>query len=367
MGQSSGSQDGRGRKIMSVVIAIVAFLIILVVLVIAHEFAHFITAKSRGVKVIEFGIGFPPRIWGVKRGETLYSINALPLGGFVKLSGEEDPKAERSLASKGYGTRIGVLAAGSLMNLVLPFLIAALAFIIPHNNYYPTQSISEVVADSPAQKAGLLVGDTIFAINGVIITDYSQIQQNIRSSANKELTFTIHRADVTESTIKITPKLDSATGYGMIGIRPGSRVVRESLPFWEAFPKGASYCWGTLVAYKDAIVQMVKRESSMQLSGVVGMAEVTGKAAEQGFSTLLLWAAFISINLGIVNLLPLPALDGGRIFFVFLEMIRGGRRISPKTEGLIHGIGFLLLIGLMLLLVFSDITKLVTTGSVIGP
>jgi regulator of sigma E protease len=352
---------------MSVFIAILAFSVILVVLVVAHEFAHFITAKSRGVKVNEFGIGFPPRIWGIKRGETLYSINALPLGGFVKLSGEEDPKAERSLASKGYGTRILVLASGSLMNLVLPLLIAALAFVIPHNNYFPTQTITEVVADSPAQQAGLQAGDTILAINGVTVTDYTQIQQAIRSSPNKEISLSIQRAGGTQTTINLVPKLDSATGYGMIGIRPGERVVRESLPIWTAIPKGASYWWGTLVAYKDAIAQWIGGKSSMQVSGIVGMTEVTGQAAKQGLSTLFLWAAFISINLGIVNILPLPALDGGRIFFVFLEMIRGGRRISPRTEGLIHGIGFLLLIGLMLLLVFSDVTKLVTTGSVIGP
>jgi regulator of sigma E protease len=253
------------------------------------------------------------------------------------------------------------------MNLVLPLLIAALAFVIPHNNYFPTQTIAEVVADSPAQQAGLQAGDTITAINGVTVTDYTQIQQAIRSSPNKEISLNIQRTGGSQTTITLVPKLDSTTGYGMIGIRPGERVVRESLPIWTSFSKGASYWWGTLVAYKDAIAQWISGKSSMQVSGIVGMTEVTGQAAKQGMSTLFLWAAFISINLGIVNILPLPALDGGRIFFVFLEMIRGGRRISPRTEGLIHGIGFLLLIGLMLLLVFSDVTKLVTTGSVIGP
>ncbi len=347
--------------------AILAFVIILIVLVIAHEFAHFITAKSSGVRVNEFGIGFPPRIWGIKRGETLYSINALPLGGFVKLSGEEDPKAERSLASKGYGTRLWVLSSGSLMNLALPFLIAAIAFMIPHNNYYPTQSISKVLPDSPAHEAGLQTGDTILAINGSTVTEYRQIQSAIRSSPEREISLSISRADGTETIITLVPKLNLQTGYGQIGILPGEKVVRESLPFWQAFTKGATYCWGTLVAYRDAIARAINGTQSMQLTGIVGMTEVTGKAAQQGFSTLLLWAAFISINLGIINLLPLPALDGGRIFFVFLEMVRGGRRISPRTEGLIHGIGFLLLIGLMLLLVFSDVTKLVTTGSVIGP
>jgi regulator of sigma E protease len=352
---------------VTVFIAIVAFVIILVFLVIAHEFAHFITAKARGVKVNEFGLGFPPRIWGIKRGETLYSINLLPLGGFVKLSGEEDPQAERSLAGKGYGTRLLVLSSGSLMNLILPFLIAALAFIIPHNVYYPDLTISETLSDYPAQQAGLQVGDTIIAINGAPVTDYTEIQKIIRSSPNQAITMGIRKADGTETTLTMTPKLDAATGYGMVGIRPGEKTVRESLPFWQAFPRGAEFCWSTLVAYKDAIAQWIKGTTPMQVSGIVGMTEVTGRAAQQGLATLFLWAAFISLNLGIVNLLPLPALDGGRIFFVFLEMIRGGRRLSPRTEGLIHGIGFILLILLMLLLVFSDITKLVTTGSAISP
>lgn len=350
---------------MSVFIAIISFIIILIILVVAHEFAHFITAKSRGVKVNEFGIGFPPRLWGIQRGETLYSINALPLGGFVKLSGEEDPKAERSLASKGYGTRLLVLASGSLMNLILPILIAAIAFMVPHNNYYPTMTIDQVQADSPAQKAGLLSGDTILAINGVTLTEYTQLQQTIRANPGKEISLLIKKTDGTEATLTLVPKLDATTGYGIIGILPTETAVRESLPVWKAFPRGASYCWSTLVAYKDAIVTWINRTTSPQVSGIVGMTQVTGEVAKAGITPLLLWMAFISINLGIMNLLPLPALDGGRIFFVFLEMVRGGRRISPKTEGLIHGIGFLLLIGLMLLVTFSDISKLVTTGSVI--
>jgi regulator of sigma E protease len=253
------------------------------------------------------------------------------------------------------------------MNLILPLFIAALAFIIPHNNYYATQTISLVQDGSPAAQAGLVSGDTILSINGVALTDYAQIQTAIKSNLGKEISIAYQRPDGTESTVSLTPRTNPPAGQGAVGVAFANRAQRESLPFWQAFPKGASYCWGTVVAYKDAIAQWIHGSSSMQLSGIVGMTEVTGQAAKQGLSTLFLWAAFISINLGIVNLLPLPALDGGRIFFVFLEMVRGGRRISPKTEGLIHGIGFLLLMGLMLLLVFSDVTKLVTTGSVISP
>jgi regulator of sigma E protease len=133
----------------------------------------------------------------------------------------------------------------------------------------------------------------------------------------------------------------------------------------QAFPAGATYCWGTLVAYKDVIVTWFQGSQAPQLSGIVGMTEVTGQVAKLGISPLLLWAAFISLNLGIINILPLPALDGGRIAFVFLEMVRRGKRVPPRVEGLIHGIGFMLLIALMLLVTYSDISKLITTGSVL--
>jgi regulator of sigma E protease len=350
---------------MSVLIAIVAFAIILVVLVVAHEFAHFITAKMRGVQIIEFGVGFPPRIWGIKRGETLYSINALPLGGFVKLAGEEDPNIPRSLASKGYGTRIGVLAAGSLMNILIAFIIAGFAFMIPHNVATPNLTIDKVVADSPAQLAGLQPGDTILVIDNVQMDNYSQFQQAVKQSLGKEITITVKHADASTQVYHLTPRVNPPPGQGAIGIAMGFNSVRESVPIWQAFPQGYAYCVDTLGAYKDVIAGWFSGTQAPQISGIVGMTEVTGQVARMGITPLMLWAAFISLNLGFINILPLPALDGGRIAFVFLEMFRRGRRISPKIEGLVHGIGFMLLIALMILVTFSDITKLVTTGSVI--
>jgi regulator of sigma E protease len=351
---------------MSVLIAIVAFVIILVVLVVAHEFAHFITAKVRGVQIIEFGVGFPPRIWGIKRGETIYSINALPLGGFVKLAGEENPEIPRSLASKGYGTRILVLAAGSLMNIVLPFLIAAIAFMIPHNvATNPNLKIEQVQTGSPAATAGIQPGDTILAIDNTDLSSYSQFQQEVKQNAGKEITLTVKHADTSIGTYQLTPRVNPPAGQGAIGIMMGYDTVRETVPVWQAFPAGATYCWDTLVAYKNVIVTWVQGSQAPQLSGIVGMTEVTGQVAKLGMSPLLLWAAFISLNLGIINILPLPALDGGRIAFVLLEMIRRGKRVSPRVEGLVHGIGFMLLIALMLLVTYSDISKLITAGSVL--
>ncbi len=355
---------------MSVLIAIAAFIIILLVLVIAHEFAHFITAKSRGVGIIEFGVGFPPRIWGIKRGETLYSINALPIGGFVKLAGEEDPKVPRSLASKGYGTRILVLASGSLMNLLLPVVLFSIAFMIPYDVAVYPVTIDQVAQNSPADLAGMRPGDTIISINGNPINNGADMQRFIQLNLGKDVDIVVKHADSTTQTIHVIPRWNPPAGQGATGIvlstpPPNYSTVKQSDPIWEAVPHGATEIYQTLVLFKNEIIRWIVGAASPQVTGPVGMAQITGEVARAGVSPLFEFAAFISINLGIINILPLPALDGGRIAFVFLEMIRRGRRVSPKTEGLVHLVGFVLLIALILVVTFGDISNIVTTGSAI--
>jgi regulator of sigma E protease len=355
---------------VSVLIAVVAFVIILVILVVAHEFGHFITAKSRGVSIIEFGIGFPPRIFGIKRGETIYSINALPLGGFVKLAGEEDPRVPGSLAGKGYATRILVLAAGSLMNLILPLVLLSVAFMLPHPMVYYTVTIDQVAADSPAATAGMRSGDTVISVNGNAINNASDIQRYIQLNLGKQVSIEVKHADSTTQTIQVTPRWKPPAGQGATGIviAPPTQdpvTVSQSEPVWKAIPMGAIEGYQTLVLFKNEIILWIIGTSTPQVTGPVGMAALTGEVARAGISPLIEFAAFISINLGIVNILPLPALDGGRIAFVLLEMVRGGKRVSPKTEGLVHLIGFILLIGLILLVTYGDILNIVTTGSAI--
>jgi regulator of sigma E protease len=354
---------------MSIVVTIVAFLIILVILVLAHELGHFLTAKARGVGVIEFGIGFPPRIWGIKRGDTMYSINALPLGGFVKLSGEEDPKAPRSLASKGYGTRILVLASGGVINILLPIILFSVAFMLPHTAVFAPVTIESVAAGSPAEAAGLLPGDILTSINGNKIENITDVQRYTQLNLGKDMEIAVTHADGTKETIDIVPRWKPPQGQGSMGIVTKSAetpiITRQTEPFWRAVPLGVRECWQTLVLFKNEIVRWIIGATAPQVTGPVGMAELTGEVVRAGFSPLVEFAAFISINLGIVNLLPLPALDGGRIAFVLLEMVRGGRRVSPKVEGLVHLVGFALLITLILVVTYGDIVNITTTGSAI--
>jgi regulator of sigma E protease len=354
------------------IVTVVVFLAVLVVIILAHELGHFVTARARGVKVLEFGLGFPPRIYGIKRGETIYSINAIPLGGFCKMAGEEDPNVEGSLASKGPFSRLLVLSAGSLVNLLLPIVFFSLAAMIPHNLPSQPVLVKGVAEGSPAYTAGFIAGDAIISVNGRKVDNVSDLQRYIHLNLGKDIVITAKDSSGAIRNLNVIPRWNPPAGQGAIGIEidveyamANTTNIRTAEPFWRAIPAGARECADAFVLFKNEIINWLIGASKPQIVGPVGIAEITGQVVRSGFSPLLEWAAFISINLGIINILPLPALDGGRIAFVFLEVIRRGRRIKPRTEGLIHLAGFALLIGLMLLVTYRDIINIIVSGSAI--
>ena len=354
------------------IITIIAFLAVLVLLIIAHEVGHFASAKAFGIKVEEFGLGFPPKLFGIKRGETLYSLNAIPLGGFTKMAGEEDPKIRRSFAGKGIGTRLIVLSAGSIMNLLLPIVLFSVAFMIPHDVVIEPTVVKTISTGSPAAVAGIEAGDTLLRVNGQPINNFSELQRSIQLNLGKEITILVEHSDSTREEVQLIPRWKPPQGEGAIGIErdiefalANRTTLSRHEPFWKAIPMGASECVEVFVLIKNEVLKWVTGATTPQLTGPVGIAQITGEAAKAGVSPLLEFTGFISINLAIINLLPLPALDGGRIAFVLLEWVRRGKRVSPKTEGLVHLIGFAMLMALILVITYQDIIRIISGDSLI--
>jgi regulator of sigma E protease len=357
---------------MTILITIVSFLAVIVVLILAHELGHFITAKASGVGVIEFGLGFPPRLVGIKRGETLYSLNLIPLGGFVKLAGEEDPSVPGSLAGRSIKTRLLVLSAGSLMNLLLPILLFSIAFMVPHDLVVEPLVVKEVAANSPAASAGIEPGDTLLGINGKLINNFSEFQRYVYLHLGKKITLLVKHSDATTEEIQVIPRWQPPEGEGAIGIErdiefalSNRTIVSQHEPFWKAISMGAGECIETFVLFKNGIESMIIGAAPVEVAGPVGIAQITGEVAKAGISPLLEFAAFLSINLGIINIFPLPALDGGRIVFVLLEWVRRGKRVPARTEGMIHLIGFALLMVFFVAITYQDIIRIISGNGLV--
>ncbi len=350
----------------TVLIAIGTLVPLLVILVVIHEFGHFATAKFFNVKVHEFGVGFPPKLFGIRKGETEYTLNLIPLGGFVKMAGEEDPEVPGSLASKSIGTRILVLSSGALVNALLPLLLFSLAFIIPHNLVVGQVAVKEIAPDSPAARAGIEPGDVFLQINERPVRHIGDLQRYIHLNLGQEIALLIQHSDSTTEEIEVIPRWQPPEGQGAIGVQVemlSPTIVRQQEPFWRAIPLGAAQYIETFVLFKNEIMSWFVRQAAPVVTGPVGIAQITGQVARAGLSPLLEFAAFLSINLAIINIFPLPALDGGRIAFILLEWIRRGRRISPKTEGLVHLIGFFLLMGVIAAVTYNDILRIISGGN----
>ncbi len=353
-------------------IAIVIGLVVLSLIIIVHELGHFISAKAAGVQVEEFGLGYPPRIYGIRRGETLYSLNAIPFGGFTRLLGEEDPKEPRSLASKSIGARLLVLSAGSLMNALVALFLFSMAFMVPHNVVFEPVMVTKVAENSPAASAGIEPGDRLLSINNKPINNTYDLLRAIQLNLGDEIAVLTQHRDSTTEEVQLIPRWKPPEDEGAIGIeidleaaQMNRTTVSQSYPFWKAIPMGVTSLIETLVLYKDGITSLFIGTASVEVAGPVGIAQITGEVAKSGISPALEFAAIIGLLIAIFNLFPIPALDGGRITFVLLEWIRRGKRISAKTEGLVHFVGFAMLIAVMVVVTYQDIIRIISGGSLL--
>lgn len=360
---------------VSGVLTVLGFMGLLVSIVVIHEAGHFFMAKLFKVKVLEFGIGFPPRLASITRGETRYSINLIPLGGFCKMLGEEDPSQTGSLSGKSPGIRFLILAAGPFMNLILAVVLFSLLFLIPHSVPVGDVLVKDVIEDSPAWTGGVLPGDLILEANGRALDTDLDLRYQIALSDGEEMTWLILRAD-NKLVVKVVPRIKPPEGEGATGIR----VITQNIEFMErsvglprALILGINQTGQILVLAKNEIGNWFSAGRAPEVAGPVGMAQVFGEVAQvEGISlkdralTTISLAALISLSLSIFNFLPIPALDGGRILFVGIEWIRRGKRIPPQKEGLVHLFGFALLITLAIIITLEDIGRLLRGESFLG-
>jgi len=349
-------------------ITIVVFVVLLIVLILTHEIGHFAAAKMSKVKVEEVDLCLPPRIWSIKYGETIYSINWIPFGGFTRLLGEEDPSTPGSLASKSIGTRFFVLVSGSLLNILLPIVLFTVSFMIPHDVTIENVLIKEVAAGSPAQTAGIQAGDRIVEVNGHTIKNRADLSYQIQLNLGNNTAMVIQKPDASRQVLSLTPRWVPPQGQGATGVVLTSSDMTtavESMPFWQALPTSVVHSWEILILFKNEVMSWFVRSTAPQLAGPIAIAQLTGEVIKAGISPLLEFAALISFNLGIFNLLPIPGLDGGRLVFVLLEWARRGKRISPQKEGMVHMIGFLAMILLILVISYFDVARIIRGESLL--
>jgi len=326
-----------------------SFIIVFGLVVLFHEFGHFIIAKLGGIKINEFAIGMGPQILKFKGKETLYSLRAFPIGGFVSMEGEaEASEDDRSFQKKPAWLRFCIVAAGPLMNFVLAIILfMALAL---YSGMETTQ-IGKLVDDMPAVEAGIQVGDDVKAINGTPINEWTDLTTLIGASKGSPLDFTVLRDGQTLE-IQVIPALDATEERYMIGIQ-SLRV--------HSISASIAYGFETTALVTKMIIEYLPKlfhgnNFANDVVGPVGIVVMIGEATKNGIANVIGLAALISINLGLMNLLPIPALDGGRLLFLTFELIFR-RPVKEEWEANIHKLGFILLIGLTIVIFIKDIFK----------
>lgn len=363
-------------------LTILVFIVMLSVLVLIHELGHFLVAKKFGIKVEEFGLGFPPRVWGKRIGETLYSFNALPIGGFVKLYGEDETGAGRVTSNKKVTKdlhraffarpiyqRILVVIAGVTMNFILAVIIITFLFTtegIPTPG--ATVTLTEIAKNSPAEKAGLKKGDIVYKIENIEIKDTQSLITQTRKKLGEEINITVKRGSATE-VVKVTPRKNYPEGEGPMGIAISQNVQFQKYPFPQSLYYGTKQAvkdsWQVIVGFKTVVVELVTRFTVPQgVAGPIGMAQLTGEFVRVGPSAVLALVYTLSLSLAVLNVLPIPALDGGRLFFILIEAVTR-KKVNAKFEAYAHLVGLVLLLSFLALVSYKDVLRIVAGQSIL--
>ena len=376
-------------------LTVIVFVLILSILVLIHELGHFSVAKKAGIYVEEFGLGLPPRVWGIKKGETIYSLNLLPFGGFVRMYGEDEidePKsdvpASRAFVNQSPWVRLAVTVAGVSMNLLLGIFLFSLVYSfsgVP--DPLGLVQVLQIQPDSPAATAGLQPEDVIAEINELTDsnrngqldkyqpTQAEQFVALINQYQGQPLQFTVWRdlkrdsqnqLQYTTHQLTITPRANPQPDQGALGVIISQAVVPKfylwyQMPFVGAY-YGIKEAWGWMLMILAMLKKLVfdlftQSQVPKDVAGPVGIYQLTGEVVKFGWLPVLRFAGILSINLAVMNILPLPALDGGRLWFILAEAVTG-KRWFPKAERYIHSVGMLLLIGLLLLVTVADIHRI---------
>lgn len=360
--------------------SILVFLLVLSILVLVHELGHFLVAKRFGIMVEEFGFGLPPRLFGKKIGETLYSVNALPFGGFVRLHGENSEEdiayPQRSFLKKKKRVRILVIVAGVVMN----FLLAIVAFAITYSfNGIPKETkdvkVVDIATSSPAQISGLVVGDIVRSVDKTSIFTNDEFINLVDEKKGQKITLEIERIINSEKSVKkitLTPRENPPEGEGPLGVVITTTEIYYPPIFLRPF-------YGIYYGFKDAVfwgknvimgfwglfAGLFKGEAPKDIAGPVGIFALTSEASKVGIFAVINFIGILSVNLAILNIFPFPALDGGRLFFIFLEGVIG-KKVLPKLEAAIHMVGMIILLALLLAVTAHDVIRLIKAGSISG-
>lgn len=357
-------------------LTVLIFLIVIAVLILSHELGHFLFAKARNIRVDEFGFGFPPRLLGKKFGETTYSLNLLPFGGFVKIWGEDEIEKTsdpRNFSSRSIRDRFWIIFAGVLFNMILAYLLFTFGHVLglptlvngasPERVRDVQVQVIEIAPGSPADGAGVRAGDRILRLedgeNFLIVEEVEEVQVFINERRGREIILTVMFGEEGMRSIILVPRENPPAGEGAVGIAMVKSGI-VSVPWYQAPWEGLKTTVETTIATARGLAlffgNLVRGTFIGDVAGPIGIARIAGDAHALGFIYLLQLTAVLSINLALLNILPIPALDGGRILFLIIEKIRG-TPVSPRVSQMVHAAGFVALIFLMLIITYRDIVK----------